>query len=387
MQTTIYKSRWILQTLILSVMLNVLLLCIFFYFLISDRSLYFSYHPHVEIEPIPPPIPVTFLERLHTVSFDHLIELLNDDRKMGQGYHVRDFALGALAVFHDFDVERGLGKGPLSKRKWEYGGESFLIFPDLHEEELTLLQTFARTERWPYTAKGIFKQIKENGIAKSDPTLISFFCHTPEFILVETLFARTHLPIQRKTVLSLVLEGGWEGLSLFYEQQQQSACFSDTVRRTFLLERINRGSSTAAQLLLVTDLSFAVDELGDPQVEQVLELLTNNTEEVLQFAQQIAVSLRSDNARERARACLDQLTRNVPDEIAGHFYEKPGIKDLRPVFRQTPPAAPSPHTHLVQPGESLWLIARKYNLSIDYLLEINHLQSTVLQVGKVLKLS
>lgn len=387
MQTSIYKSRWILQTLILSVVLNALLLCIFFYFLISDHSLHFSYHPLIEVEPIQPPVPTSFLERLHSVSFDHLMELLSDDRKIGQGYQVRDFALGALAVFHDFDVERGLGRGPLSKRKWEYEGMSFLIFPDLHEEELTLLQTFARTERWPYTAKGMFKHIQEKGVTKSDPDLISFFCHTPEFILVETLFARTHLPIQRKAVLSLVLEGGWERLSAFCEKQQHSTSFSDTVRRAFLMEGVNGGSSTAAQLLLVTDLTFAVEELSDPQIEQVLQLLTSNTEETLQFVQQVVSSPRGDKAREKARTCLSQLTGNAPDEIAGHFYEKPGIKDLRPVFRQASPAAPPPGTHIVQPGESLWLIARKYNISIDHLLEINHLQSTVLRVGKVLKLS
>ena len=379
------KTRWLLQTLILSAALNAVLLCLFFYFLIRNDPLHFSYQPKTEVYSSAPPIPASFLEKLHILSFEELISLLKDGRKVEQGYHVRDFALGALAAFHDFDVERGLGVSNLAKREWKWEQTHFLLFPGLNDENFGALQQFAHIERWPLTVKGLYKRIQEEGVEKCDPALISFFCHTPEFILLETLFARTHLPIQKRTILSLALEEGWDSFASFCRESQEQADFSDQKRQAVLMGALGKGSSTAAFLLLITDPSFALKELEDREVVVLLDLLPPESKEGLQFMQMIATSPRGDRVREKALSRLGGCAEDA--EVAGHFYEKPGLKDLRPVFRQTPPAAPSPSTHIVQPGESLWQIARKYQISIESLMEANRLQSTIIQPGKSLKIS
>lgn len=377
------NSKWVLQTLILSVALNGALLCTFFYFLIRDNPLHLAYQPKEEREERPPPITPTLLGRLHTLPVEQLKELLQDQRKIQHGYRVRDFALGALASFHDVDVERGVGKGKLAKRKWEYGGDSFLLFPGLQDADFDQLQTFVAEEKWPLTPRGLFRLLRSAGVDKSDPALVHFFCHTPHFILLETLFARTELPIKKRSVLAVALESGWENLETYYEKQQTGTDFSDAIRQKFLVDAITEGSKTAVYLLLITDSTFACEELEDGQVVHLLELLTIKTQEAMQFAKLIVESPRSDSVRYRA---LERLSDFTGRDLAGHFYEKPGLKKLRPVFREQPPAAPEPSTHIVQPGESLWLIARKYQVTLEKLMESNHLQSTSIRPGKSLKI-
>jgi hypothetical protein len=384
------KSRWLFQTLILSVALNAALLCTFFYFLIRDNPVQFSYQPKEEVKCEMAPLSFAFLERLNTFSFKQLIEMLNDERKVEQGYQVRDFALGAMVTFHEFDVERGLGKNGLSKRKWEFkekGGEgSLFLFPGLEDQDFEILKAFVAKERFPFTPKGLFRQIRKEGMQKSDRDLLAFFCHTPPFILLETLFARTQLPIQKKTILALALEGGWEPLETFYKNQQDASDFSEKIRTDYLIKAIEKDSKTAAYLLVITDLNYAVKHLDDQIVGKVLDLLTDKTKEAIQFAQVVAVSPRGDRLREKAaKRLVEYKVENNEEDLAGHFIEKPGLKHLRPVFREQPPAAPPPTIHIVQPGETLWQIAQKYGIPIEALMERNHLQTTAIQVGKTLK--
>ena len=388
------NPRWIFQALILSALLNVALLGVFFYFLIRDNPLHFSYRPKETLHAQHPPIPPGFLERLPSIAFAHLLELLADERKMETGFQVREISLGALALFHHFDVERGLGRGKLSKHIWEYEGARFLMFPGLSRTDFETLRNFAYLDQWPFTTQGLFERIRRSELENCDQGLIHFFCHTPEFVLFETLFARTHLPIQKRSVLSLALEGGWENFAAFSEKQRTGVDFSSEMRQRVLLRAIDEGSKTAANLLLITDAPFAIHQLDDAHLTLVLDLLSTQTPqsvksqsaqpEFVQFLQTIAASARIDAIRQKALARISEYT--SPCEVAGHFYEKPGHKDLRPVFRQAPPAAPAPTAHVVQDGESLWIIARKYKISIDALMEANQLHNSVIRPGKALKI-
>lgn len=382
------KSKWILQTLILSGVLNAAFFGLFFYFLMWGNPIYFAFNPEGKEESCQglPPLSPSLMGRLETFPLCQLVDLLQDDRKIEQGYRVRDFALGALAAFHDVDVERGLGKGSLAKRRWVWEENTFLLFPGLKEEDFDALITFAKKERYPFTPQGLFKRVKAAGPENCDLDLLQVLLHTPQVVLLETLFARTHLPIQKKTLLALALEGGWEVVDVFYKEQQAKADFTDRSRGRFLVRAIEQGSKTAAALLLHTDENFVLNEMDDNQVTTLLTLLGSQSEAGLKCAQKIALSPRGDAVRDLAFKMVVEKTGKIPPELAGHFYEKPGLKELRPVFRQAPPAAPDPRTHIVQPGESLWLIARKHHISLEKLVDYNHLQSTVIRPGKSLKI-
>lgn len=380
------SQRWIFQSLILSVALNVTLLGVFFYFFIHDSPLHFSYHPKEALHIGNPPVPTGFLKRLPAVAYEHLLELLNDERKMETGFKVCEIALGALALYHHFDVERALGRGRLSKHLWKDEESRFLIFPGLSRADFETLLCFARTERWPLTPQGLFERIRTEGLGNCDPELIHFFCHTSEFVVFETLFARTHVPIQKRNVLNVALEGGWEIFLAFSLEEQRSIDFSSEMRQKVLLGAIDAGSKTAAYLLLMTDAQFALCQLDDNRLSQMLDLLTVKTAESCQFVQTVLASSRIESVRQKAMARMGEYAGTEPGIMAGHFYEKPGQKDLRPLFRQAPPAAPSPAVHIVQEGESLWLISRKYQISIDVLMQANQLSSSVIRPGKSLKI-
>jgi len=92
-----------------------------------------------------------------------------------------------------------------------------------------------------------------------------------------------------------------------------------------------------------------------------------------------------DLSEQRREALLDAY-RAQGSETAARLSPRPSIGELRPVFREQPPASPSPRTHVIKQGESLWLIANKYQISIEKLMEFNGLHSTVLQPGRTLKI-
>jgi hypothetical protein len=380
------SQRWVFQSLFLSVTLNVILLGVFFYFFIHDNPLHFSYHPKETLHTGKPPMPIGFLKRLPDVSYEHLLELLNDERKMETGFRVCEVALGALAQYHHFDVERALGRGKLSKHLWEDEESEFLIFPGLTRGDYETLLCFANTERWPLTLQGLFERIRIEGVEKCDPELIHFFCHTPEFVIFETLFARTYLPIQKRNVLNVALEGGWEIFLTFSQEEQRNIDFSNEMRQHILMGAIDAGSKTAAYLLLITDAQFALCQLEDSRLSRMLDLLTVKTAESCQFVQTVLASSRIETIRQKAMAKMCEYAETEPGRMAGHFYEKPGQKDLHPPFRQVPPAAPPPSVHIVKEGESLWLIARKYHISIDDLMAANQLSTSVIRPGKSLKI-
>jgi hypothetical protein len=313
------QNRPLIQTLILSVTLNVVLLALFFYFLVGGTPLHFAYRPKVHHHAEQPPLPADFFEKLPSVSWSHLLTLLEDTRKMEGGWDVRELALGALATFHDFDVERGLGKGELSKHIWEIKGHRFLMFPALSDRDFATLLHFANQEMWPLTPRGLFKQIQKTGIEASDPALIAFFCHTPDFVLLETLFARTYLPLQRRSILKLALEGGWQNLATFVKAQRVASDFSATVRQQLLVRAIDASSQTAAYLLLLTDAPFALYHLDDAHLMTLLDLLTVRTRESWQFVQTVAASLRLTPVRQKAISRIAAYTGKSPGEVALNF--------------------------------------------------------------------
>ncbi len=375
------KYRWLLQTVILSATLNVVLVGLFFYFLILGNPLHFCFQPKEDVRIEKTPLSEAFLGGLQALSFDHLVEILTDQRIVEQGYRVCDFAAAALATFYDFDIQRALGKRQLPMRKWEFDETTFTLYPGLNEGDFDTLITFARTEIYPFTNKGLLQKIEAN---ERDAQLLSYFCHSKEFILLERLFARTELPITKGTLLGMVREGGAQRFEDFYADQEQICDFSAPARQQLLINYMEGGSKTAAYLLLISDSEYALSHLEDSRIELMLDLLDVKTEEADHFVRQLVDSPRGDAVHKRA---FQRLAEYCGDEVVGRYVPRPSIGELRPAFRESPPAAPNPSTHLVQPGESLWIIAKKYNVSIEHLMEVNHLQSTVIQSGKTLKIN
>lgn len=67
-----------------------------------------------------------------------------------------------------------------------------------------------------------------------------------------------------------------------------------------------------------------------------------------------------------------------------NYFIYPGQKLM--VYSKHQPSATVPAKHYVQRGDTLWSIARRYGVSVEYLKKINGLQSDALRVGTYLKI-
>ncbi|NGX53310.1 MAG: hypothetical protein K1000chlam4_00019, partial [Chlamydiae bacterium] len=138
-------------------------------------------------------------------------------------------------------------------------------------------------------------------------------------------------------------------------------------------------SKTAAYLLLITDSDYALHQLDDSTICEIIALIPEKTQEAARFVQALLDSRRGEPVHRHALAQIGQYS-------GRELTPRPAQGELRPTFRERPPASPDPRLHIIQPGESLWLISHKYNIPIEDLMLHNHLQTTVLQPGKTLKI-
>lgn len=377
MSKSIRKNRWLVQTVILSALLNGVLIAIFFYFFISKTALptHFDFFPVTSAHQFSPPAR-QLLSSLSTQTYQTLLAKLTSTRPIEHGYRERDLALAILVQRDHLDLARALGRGVLPKRKLLIDPQNSLtLFPHLEDHEFCKITHFLQTEKYPITPHGLFLQMQ----ISQEPSLLQAFASTPQFHALHVLLARTELPIQKGTLLKMVCEGNWETLENYYQEQKQQCDFSEQPRRQLLLDYLLEGSQTAAYLLLITDLEFASEQLDDQTICQLLDHIPQKTQEAVHFLQTLLKTSSSETVRQQARDQLAQYDGRA-------LTPRPALGELRPTFRDRPPASPDPRLHIIQPGESLWLIAHKYQISIEELMLTNHLQSTVLQPGKTLRI-
>lgn len=335
------KIRRLSQALLISGTLNIFMLVLLFYWVVSERSLapYFELKPVVDEHPLPLMNQLNFSDvvtRLSLLSFDQLVDKLDQTQLIDEGYAERDLALSCLVAFHHFDMIRALPKRgqPIQQRilRWKnpLTGESVTlpIYPGLTEEQFKSIIAFARTEQWPMTSEGLFTLLqKQKAGSTIDLSLVEAFMLTPEFLTVEVLFNRGDVQVRKQRLLEMVLEGDWPLLKLFFEQQKQLNDLSPARRQKFIMEYINKGSETAASLL----------KEGNPVPTPVITAHSSN----------------------KSGGSLSNATQS-------------GKKCCR--------------LYIVQEGDSLWKISRRFNVEMEVLKERNQLQSNAIQPGTILKI-
>ena len=164
------RAKILTQALLVSVALNLGLLATFFYTVLEKKE------QEVVFE-MPPPS-----ERNHTVllpslsngellacytalSFQELLALLDNEELVEEGYRKRDLALGSLVAFHFFNLEKALGAPPVQKRTVSFIHKDqekvdVTIFPGFSTEQYEAVKRYAKTEKWPFTAEGLFYELK-----------------------------------------------------------------------------------------------------------------------------------------------------------------------------------------------------------------------------------
>lgn len=292
---------------------------------------------------------VELLTHLSKLSFPQLVDSLSHAQLIENGYAERDLALACLIAFHHFDLQRALPKTgqPQQQRllNWKPRGQerttTLVVYPDLTEEQFQSIIEFAKKERWPLTAEGLFLLLKEEK-AKGDfdDHLIETFVLTPEFWTVELLFNRSGQRASKQKILTVLLEGDWNLLKQFVDQQRQVHDSSDARRQKFLLDYVKAGSPSAATLLLKSEWDFAFKKLDDQQVIAILQLMPFDLPEAMTFAKEMLVSPRSTSVWQQASLWLyaqageampnnwshhAALVRFVPDKASIELISKPPV--------------------------------------------------------------
>ena len=396
------QIRFLSISLFLSGAMNIILVAFFIFWAFYDRPLtpYIEQKPVIQVDKIgslaASPSNADLLRRYKAKSYEQLIPLLSQPKLVEDGFTERDLALGILVAFHEFDLERALGSGHqhLQKRmiSFDDGKNKVIVFPNLTKAQIENIQNFVKTEKWPLKPKGIFQLLKQ---AKKGDSLYEAFYLTPEFASMETLFKGQG--VKKDELLRMLIEGTWGYLSAFHEKQKTLVDISEETRQKILLAYINEGSSTAAAIFLKTDFDFASKRLSDPTVLSILRLL-KNAPETLKFLSAISSSSRGDSVKTYA---LEQY-----QEMAGRPFEPLVSRQIVPVKPQViekaitfpketppkvaaitpPPAAKRNLLYIVQDGDSLWKIAKRFKVPIEDIRALNSLKNDNLKPGSPLKI-
>ncbi|KIC71581.1 hypothetical protein DB41_AV00210 [Neochlamydia sp. TUME1] len=423
--------------------LNIILLSLFFYWFIKDAPppLYFEQKPALKQEQqVPLASTKGNIELIHyfrSLSFDELVARLSNHQLIENGYTQRDIALACLVAFHHFDLSRALlGQPPLAQQRSIIYGQlksgqpaMITVYPGLSDENFQAVIQFANTERWPLTSKGLFLQLKKFK-EREDASLSDAFFMTSEFLAVEWLFNRAEMPVSKIELQNMLLDGTWGMLSGFAEQQKIVQDLSAARRQRFLLEYVDGQSKHAAYLLLKVDGEFALNKLDDYHVLALLALLEDKTSESEKYALDLLDRPRSDNVWKAAGAKLYQYAgelipeNNLPHGAMKRFIlgassaevplkkpiirenpskplvplspppptpfnsspKKPASQTLAPKAPKSPTSFPSDRLYIVQEGDSLWKISRRFKVDIEVLRDYNKLKTDALKPGTPLRI-
>lgn len=447
MVDSINAIRRLIIFLVISGGLNLILIGLLFYFHFKESppNPYFELKPaRVDEQTVPLAIDYSDSEVIRyfrRMPIAWLVSRLNNVQLVENGYTQRDLALASLITFHNFDINRAFAglPPPAQKRVINYGkfrdgsDAELIVYPGLSENHFTAIRTFAATERWPLTSKGLFLALQKEDRDRRDLSLVEAFLMTSDFAVVEMLFSRGGISVDQEELLSVLLEGDWAQLAKFVQQQKVSQDLSPARRQNFILEYVQKKSPTAARLMLKTDGTFAAKKLDDSQVLLMLQLMEQASPEGEQFAVLLLSSPRSDEVRRMAAQRLYQYAGEPMPEPYQHQTAlarfNPAARSAKPPepvptktapvshpTRSLPPTSPTPsqvklqlppapkknvtaarqlpaapppqrtYMYVVQEGDSLWKISRRLNVDVEVIRSFNQLDSDLLSPGRTLKI-
>lgn len=437
------QIKHLTRALLVSVLLNTFLLALSSY-LLSSKTLsisgQYAHRPTDSAESQPIVSSHSLAEALSPLihqNFSALVRQLNNKEFIESGYCQRDLALACLVSLHKFNIARALHNLPGGKqtRTLTLGeSQTISLFTGLLDSHFEAIIYYASVERWPLTSQGLFEQLKQRG--NNAPTsLREAFSLTSEFLALEMLFTRTGVAIGRDELIQMAIEGPWDMLKTFTLQQRTLQDLSATRRQQLLLDYIASGSKMAAYLLLCTDAALAIQKLNDSHIIALLNLLDTKSPIAEKFALAMLISPRSDAvwshaaqrlygfageekpktfqyktalqrfaphamaiaipipAEAEAPAKAETITqipfvdkKKTPSALPSEAAKKPATKPKVAETKIIASTLPAKRCYIIQEGDTLWKISKRYNISIENLRQCNNLKNDLLFKGKVLYL-
>lgn len=395
------KSRFLTQLLIWSGALNIGLLCSLVYLVLRDRpeTISFDLKPATSSK-ISQLTNQEILRQFSTLSWAELISELDNGDLVEVGYKKRDLALASLVAFHGLDIERALQGSLVQKRgvalARKEGPEeiNIILYPGLSEDQFTAIRRFIQTEKFPFTALGLFYEV-QHSVSPRDPALLEAFYLTPEFNSILTLCQRTGVNLPKEFLIEMVAQGDWKTLNQFATEQKEAMDLTPDRLKKLLLSYVKCRSGLAAKILLQCDREFILKRLDDRDLIAFLDLFKESSPALKDLLKELITSPRSDAVWKKAAEQLYSFAQlQLPDPYdhrvtLATFAGIPLVEPLlvEPMIQQVAVPIEVKHEekkHTIAYGENLWKIARKYKVSIEALRKANHLETDKLREGKTL---
>jgi len=313
------------------------------------------------------------------LSFYQLLDELYNDTLVEDGFRMRDLALSCLVDYHYFDIDKALQGVSIQRRRMNFvhkDGQEVItlsIFPALVNEHFDAMLYFARKEKWPFTSEGLFMELISS---PENETLNEAFALSDHFQLVDKLFTRSGNAIEKAELIALLKEGEWRYLDRFMRAQMKSVNLSRSMYEAFLFQYVNGGSSVAANHIIETNQELMLRHMDDKALLKLIKLLNKNCDKVELFLKRMIISVRSDDVRKESALKLFEFYGGRAPSPYDHMV---ALKQLMPQITHhvepTIQKSSSLKEYIVKPGDSLWIIARKYGTSVNAIMRENDLSS------------
>jgi LysM repeat protein len=393
------RARVLTQALIISGTLNIGLLSTFIYFILKERQELLA----SEVQVVSTASKQSFtndqiLRAYSRASFQELLARLENKDLVEDGYAKRDLALACLTHFHYFPLSKVLGESDLQKRMTSFQssetGEAMnlIVFSGLKDEHFKAVLRFARTERWPLTVKGLFLLLQKKNVPY-DSSLLDAFYVTPEFHHIQTLLQKSAPSIEKSALVELIKAGSWERFEKISERLRHLQVYDEESSRNVLMTyAFGFGSKVAASALLQHQSEFVIKRLNDEQVLSFYDFNIDQQELLESMSKELLLSPRSDVVRQKAAAYLYSISQELMPQPYDHqhvlsrfFPEKiQSVQSVKPVLVEE--KVSKQKVHVIQEGDSLWKIARKYGTTVEAIMKLNNLESERLRLNRKLEI-
>ena len=152
------RSNLILtQALLVSGALNMLFIALFYFIIVQEAPLYFTFRQiKAAVEAKESDTATSqLLTRLNILSMDELIPYLDDQTQLEEGIKTRDIALAILTDRHHFDLSRALlGFPEPAKKSLKIAGPEITyltLYINLSDSHYRAITDFAKQELFPVT--------------------------------------------------------------------------------------------------------------------------------------------------------------------------------------------------------------------------------------------
>jgi LysM domain len=374
--TVLKKYRRLSQFLIVSSLLNVAFIssAIYQYFKpvkpIEWTSLKGNLHENSE----------NVLKSFLNLSYQDLVSKLNLKQMVEPGLLKRDLALAILAHSYHVDLARALNKPHIQEQILSYheaGKQKALGIPrGLTDVDFEIISQFLKQETWPLTARGLFMKLK---LGVKDESLLQAFFTSSEFSRLFDVAKLSFPQLKKEALLSVLLKGDVAE----FEASEKSCLDGRFIIEQFLTNYLNNGSAIAA-LYLIELPNFSIKNLSDKQALELIDLLHVNPEKQKVLALDLLSSFRGESFKNEIEKRGFIKEQKESDFIAAEVKVKKEEK-VQPKSSNAPKLKPY-KTYVVQEGDSLWKISRKFKVDVDVLKAHNRLESENLKPGKVLEI-